>query len=161
MPTKLPDDFIVTEQIKEWSLKKYGYYDLPNYFVSDFRAHFAAKGTQYDDWSRAFQNWINWSAPSGRFYNADVWENALNKCKAMMNAEKPKIEVPVKTFQKMTKPKSFDILREQLRAQLKEETMKQRPEPDSLPDEVAGEQRQRFINEGVRFDDLEDKTIWE
>lgn len=93
MACKLPDGFTVSDRVKEWSYKKYGYYDLPSQFISDFRGHFAAKGTKYEDWDRAFMNWIDWSSPAGRFYNADVWENALNKCKAIMNAEKPKVQV--------------------------------------------------------------------
>ena len=55
MKTKLPDDFMVTDSIKDWSLDKHGYYDLPDYFISDFRQIHAAKGTKYENWQKALQ----------------------------------------------------------------------------------------------------------
>lgn len=94
MPTKLPEGFVASEQVKEWAYRKYGYRDLPDFFISDFRKHHAAKGTKYDLWHRALMNWVDWSSPAGRFYKADVWENALEKCKQIMGSEKPKVPMP-------------------------------------------------------------------
>ena len=96
MPTKLPEGFEVSERVKEWAYKKYGYYDLPQQFVPDFRKHHAAKGSKYDDWDKALMNWIDWSSPSGKYYSAKLWEIVIEKCKRKMYEEKPKIEVPIK-----------------------------------------------------------------
>lgn len=161
MPTKLPDCFTVSEQVRDWCLRKHGYRDLPDQFISDFRSHHAAKGSKYDDWDQAFKNWINWSSPSGKYYNAKIWENALEKCKRVMNAEKPKIEVPDKSFRPTTIPKDISELRRKLRAQLQaeaKETPKQ--EPDSLPDDIAAKQREQLMKKEITFSDLEDKELF-
>lgn len=92
MKTKLPDNFQPDEKTYIWSLKKHGYYDLPDMFISDFRSHHAAKGGQYTDWQRCLKNWINWSSPSGKYPNSKRWESAIEKCKSRMKAEKIKLK---------------------------------------------------------------------
>jgi len=91
MPSKLPEGFEVSDRVKEWAYRKYGYYDLPLQFISNFRAHFAAKGSKYDDWDRALMNWIDKESPAGDFYKPATWEAAIAKCKIILNSEKPKI----------------------------------------------------------------------
>jgi len=113
MPSKLPDSFTPQTHVYEWSLNKYGYYDLPDFFLSDFRSHHAAKGSKYSDWQRALMNWITWSSPAGQYHNAKIWEAAIEKCKAKLRAEKIKVPIP----KMKTTPKPVD--REAARAAIK------------------------------------------
>lgn len=117
MPSKLPDNFTPQTHVYEWSLKKFGYYDLPDFFLSDFRMTHAAKGSKKISWDRAMQNWITWASPSGKYYNAKVWESAIEKCKAKARAEKIKIPIP----KMKTTPKPVD--RELARAEIKKMRM--------------------------------------
>lgn len=113
--TSLPDDFMVNDRVREWSLKRFGYYHLPDFFLSDFRSHHAAKGTRMANWDLALMNWIRWSAPSGRYYQITVWEHAIQYCKERMNREKPKVEIP-----DLSPPKEKPVDREYGRKKLLE-----------------------------------------
>lgn len=147
MPIKLPDDFTITDRIRNWSEKKYGYPDLPNQFLSDFRAHHSAKGTKYDDWHKAFQNWIDWSSPAGRYYNANVWEAALNKCKAIMKKQPPVLDIPVKRFYPKPAPGIINTLRQRLAQEVSILEQPKRKVTDTMPPEEEAAQRQSFINQ--------------
>jgi len=104
---------MVTDSIKDWSLDKHGYYDLPDYFISDFRQIHAAKGTKYENWQKALQMHINRNSPSGIYHSPKIWEAALEKCKDKMKREEVKIPVPkMKTTPKRSKPK---LAREEIR----------------------------------------------
>jgi len=121
LPSKLPDNFTPQTHVYEWALRKFGYYDLPDFFLSDFRSHHAAKGTKYSDWQRALMNWVTWSSPSGQYYNAKVWESALEKCKAKLKAETIKIPLPImKTTPKKANPETARLAIRQMMAGLRE-----------------------------------------
>ena len=113
MPNKISSDFCVTDKLREWALKKYGYYDLPDCFISDFKAHFEAKGTKYTDWDKTLQNWITSTSPSGKFYNANIWESALNKCKQKMKKES--IKVPLPEIKRPPKPVNRELARNEIK----------------------------------------------
>jgi hypothetical protein len=83
MKTTIPENFQVTDELRAWSKSKYGYYSLPQVFLQEFIDHHAAKGERCKNWERAFQNWINWSSPTGRFYNARIWEEKIERAKKL------------------------------------------------------------------------------
>lgn len=91
MASKLSDDFLVTDSLRKWASSKNWPAFIPDVFISDFRMHHAAKGTRYDNWYQAFQNWINWSAPGGRFYHASEWESKLAAAKALESPPRKRI----------------------------------------------------------------------
>lgn len=63
---KIPDDFAVSEGIREWAREK----DLPDPDgeIEQFRDHHSAKGTTMLDWDAAFRTWLRnakkWAKPS-------------------------------------------------------------------------------------------------
>lgn len=81
--TRIPQAFTVTDSHREWASKKHGAMHLPDVFLSTFKDHFEAKGTQWEDWDRAFQNWINRSSPSGQMYNSEYWARQLYAARAL------------------------------------------------------------------------------
>ena len=145
MPIKLPDDFTITDRIRNWSEKKYGYPDLPNQFLSDFRSHYAAKGTKWDDWELTMMRWIDRASPSGECYKASVWEAALNKCKAIMKKQQPVLDIPVKRFYPKPIPDTFSTLRQKLAEEVIIAEREKRKVTDTMPDDEAAEQRKRFM----------------
>ena len=152
MPTKIPEDFAVSDRVRNWSEKKYGYPDLPAQFLSEFRSHFIAKGTQYDLWDRALMNWIDKASPAGRYYDADAWEAALNKCKAIMKKQPPVLDIPVKRFSigSMNRPlgkppDDLHILRQKLAEEVIIAEREKRKVTDTMPDDEEAAQRQAFI----------------
>ena len=147
MPTKIPEDFAVSDRVRNWSEKKYGYPDLPAQFLSEFRSHFIAKGTQYDLWDRALMNWIDKASPAGRYYDADAWEAALNKCKAIMKKQPPALDIPVKRFYPKPVPDTFNTLRQKLAEEVIIAEREKRKFVDTMPPEEEAAQRQSFINQ--------------
>jgi len=75
--TKLPDSYTVTDTHRAYCLGRWGFGELADIIFPVFRDHHKSKGTKYADWDRAFQNWIRWSAPGGRFHNTHEWDRLL------------------------------------------------------------------------------------
>ena len=82
-----PADVIITDELKAWAAEKWGAAELPAQYLQEFKDSCAARGMKYKDATQAFRNWVSWSAPSGRFYKADVWETRLRNAK---RANQPK-----------------------------------------------------------------------
>lgn len=78
-----PNDYTITDSIREWASERYGLPHLPDVFIQDWQDAAAARGSTYADCERALQNWIRWSGPSGRFYNSADWERKLKAAKKM------------------------------------------------------------------------------
>jgi len=106
MPKKIDPDFKVTDRLTEWSENRFGYSELPFLFISEFKNHFIAKGTKYDNWDKCFMNWINKWSPSGDYYDAKKWEDKINICKLELNKKKPPeaIKEYLTAFKKPPKP---------------------------------------------------------
>ena len=85
MATKIPKDFVVTDDHRDYARRKG--YPAPEVFFIDFRSHFLAKGTRYADWGLAFKNWMRRQSPSGPFYNAKEWE----RLHGLSRARKPEL----------------------------------------------------------------------
>lgn len=88
MKIKDPALVEITDEIREWASKKFGAPHLPELFLSEFHDHHAAGGKKFADAEQAFRNWINWAAPGGKFYRADVWEDRLRRAKRKAYSER-------------------------------------------------------------------------
>jgi hypothetical protein len=81
MPTSISDDFIISENIKEWA-KKNGHTNLEKHLES-FINKCKAKNYKYSDWDAAFRNAIadNWAkvgqAQTTQDKPAFVWHQTL------------------------------------------------------------------------------------
>lgn len=78
-----PNDYTITDSIREWASQRYGLPHLPDVFIQDWQDAAAARGSTYADCERALMNWIRWSGPSGRFYNPADWERKLKSAKKL------------------------------------------------------------------------------
>lgn len=83
-----PADVSITDDLRTWAAEKWGAPELPAQYLSEFQDSCAARGTKYKDAVKAFQNWITWSSPSGRYYKADVWELRLRNAKRVNNGQR-------------------------------------------------------------------------
>lgn len=83
MKKQKPSDVTVSNALREWSQKQWGCPFLPDVFLSEFKEHHEASGKTFASAEKAFQNWIRWSSPSGRFYSAQGWESKLAKAKTI------------------------------------------------------------------------------
>lgn len=88
MKIKDPLQVEITDQIQEWASRKYGAPHLPEFFLSEFHDHHQASGKKFADAEQAFKNWITWSAPGGKYYRADVWEDRLRRAKRKAYSER-------------------------------------------------------------------------
>ena len=86
---KIKPDFCTTDEHRQWALRKGWPEFLPDTFVSEFSGHHEAKGTKMADWDRAFQNWMTWSSPAGRFYHASDWERHIGQAAQLARAAGP------------------------------------------------------------------------
>jgi hypothetical protein len=83
MKKQSPLDVTVTDEIRQWAQKKGWPWHLPDQFLTPFHDHFQAQNKRFDDAKKAFQNWINRSAPGGMFYRAEYWEARIAAAKRM------------------------------------------------------------------------------
>ena len=78
-----PADYEITDSIREWAARKHGAQYLPDTYLTEWRDAAKARGSLYADCEQALMNWINWSAPSGRFHQAASWESHLKRARGM------------------------------------------------------------------------------
>ena len=88
-----PDDFVVTDQLRQWALDKYYYYDLPDVMFNDFKRIYYGE-YKFANWYRAYQNYIIGKSPAKRKYADNVWEKAIEKCKDKQRKETIKVPIP-------------------------------------------------------------------
>lgn len=55
--TDVPDDFVVTDKMREWAKVKTPHADIP-VETEKFLNHHGAKGNRFRDWSRAWRKWM-------------------------------------------------------------------------------------------------------
>lgn len=67
-PARLPDDFTVTQDMREWAKDKVPRLNVQNE-TEHFVDHHMAKGSTYVDWTRAWQTWMR---------NANKWARGDN-----------------------------------------------------------------------------------
>ena len=78
-----PADYQITNSIREWAARKHGAMYLPDVYLSEWRDAAIARGSLYANVEQALMNWISWSAPAGRFYQAASWESHLKRARGM------------------------------------------------------------------------------
>lgn len=79
---------LITIDLMAWCREKFGLAQLPHVAIDDFREYHVeqieqCKPKKYANWPRAFQNYIRWACPSGRFYSPRQWEKWLKKAKQL------------------------------------------------------------------------------
>ena len=104
-----PDNFKfsdISEQTKKYCFDNFSYYDLAEMFYPAFMRNWRdrledGRKPKWKDPDLSLKRWVRESSPRGNIYSVKIWEAAIEKCKAKMNKEKPKIPLPkIKTTPK-------------------------------------------------------------
>lgn len=83
---RLPPDFHVTEEHRDWAIIKGYPMFLPDVILPDFREYWTspnARNPAKKDWDRAFQTWMRAASPAGDKYNPGYWERCCHKANEM------------------------------------------------------------------------------
>ncbi len=99
MPSKTPDNFQVSPELRLWSENKYGFSNLPDVFLSRFKNNWLdriedGRAPKWKDPELALRRWVREASPSGGMYKANEWEAALQQCKAAQRKESIKVPLP-------------------------------------------------------------------
>lgn len=84
MKTRYPKDFQISHTVRFYCENRWGFPNLPDQFISEFREHFTegdGKNKKHEDWDGTFKRWMRMNSPSGSFYSARLWEMKLEQCK--------------------------------------------------------------------------------
>ena len=112
--TKLPHNFQVTDDHRRYCSEKWGLKYLADVFLEEFVELFAENERKHKDWNKTFKNYLRNNSPSGRFYNKDYWERALQKAKSLEYGKrtKPPAEYHPQEVEKQPSPKRMpDMLK--------------------------------------------------
>lgn len=90
---------LVTPALMDWAARKYGKPGLPQAAEGDFRAYHEdqinqGKPKKYVNWVKAFQNFIMWTSPAGKYYNGRQWERWLELAKRLEHGTRRRKPVP-------------------------------------------------------------------
>jgi len=72
--TQLPNDFQVTDKVRQYCATKWNLLYLPDAFLEDFKEVFNENGRRHINWDTTFKTFIRRASPSGQFYNTSFWE---------------------------------------------------------------------------------------
>lgn len=94
MATRIPENFSVTEQHRQYCAERWGYPFLADAFLSEFIEYWTdgnGKGKRHVNWDRTFTNWIRRSSPLETKY-LGKWEKMIDKAKNLEGRSRQRVE---------------------------------------------------------------------
>ena len=75
MPTKtrIPQDFQVEDEVRQYCVEKWNFLYLPDVFLEDFIEVFQTNERRHINWNTTFKTFIRRASPSGQFYSDKYW----------------------------------------------------------------------------------------
>jgi len=90
------DTVMINDGLRGWVAARYGYYFLPDAAKQDFIQYHTdqidrGQAKKYTNWVKAFQNFIIWTSPSGRWANAARWEKWIDRAKQLDKMQRARV----------------------------------------------------------------------
>ena len=80
--TKIPPDFVVTDNIREYCARKWSLLYLPDVFLTDFIEVFKENERRHKNWNTTFKTFVRRASPTGPFYGyGQNWERKCEQAR--------------------------------------------------------------------------------